>query len=215
MKKNTISIQKTARYFQQGEILNSTEHLVIALHGYAQMANYFLKWFENSDFKNAVIIAPEGLHRFYWDGFSGKVVASWMTKEDREDDIKDYVNYLDTLVENLNLPKKIKITVLGFSQGAATATRWVEKTKFEIENLVLWAGVFPEDIELKTLSSKLKSPMEILFGTEDEFYNEEALKLYKNRLVNLMIPFELTIFEGKHKIYTEPLNLLYEKLKIG
>ena len=36
-------------------------------------------------------MAPEGLSRFYLEGFSGKVGATWMTREDRLNDIDNYL----------------------------------------------------------------------------------------------------------------------------
>ncbi len=213
--KKQITIPKTARYFQLGEITEQTSHVIIACHGYAQMANYFLKWFEPFNLKNTVIIAPEGLSRFYWNGFSGKVVASWMTKEDREEDIKDYINYLDEAVIQLNLKPSTKISALGFSQGGATAARWVAQSKFEFENLILWAAVFPEDIQIETIGSKVQSSLEILFGDNDQFYDLNQVNLIKETLINSNIKLNFDIFKGEHRIYPEPLNNLFKKLNLS
>jgi hypothetical protein len=57
-----------------------------------------------------IIIAPEGLSRFYRKGFSGDVVASWMTKDDRLDDMEDYVRYLNDL--HLAHPECYPATIL-------------------------------------------------------------------------------------------------------
>jgi predicted esterase len=213
--KHNFSVKKTARYFQLGELNESTEHIVIACHGYAQLANYFLKWFEPFDLKNTVIIAPEGLSRFYWNGFSGNVVASWMTKVDREDDISDYVNYLDDIIKSLALNPKVKLTALGFSQGGATVSRWLLKSDFKFNNLVLWAAVFPEDIEIGSLKSKVINPVQILFGDKDQFYSLDQINALKSKLEALESSIDFTIFEGEHKVYIEPLNNLYQKLSLS
>ena len=215
MKKIEIETTKTARYFQMGEFTAQTENLIIACHGYGQLANYFLKWFETPSLTNTVIIAPEGLHRFYWEGFNGNVVASWMTKEDRETDIKDYVAFLDNIVTSLHLSNKIRLTALGFSQGAATITRWADQTKHSIENLVLWSGVFPDDISLSSICGKVKNPVQIYFGDDDQFYTKEQIDTLKTKLTALQTNLVFNIFNGKHKIYPEPLNNLYEKLKLN
>jgi hypothetical protein len=91
MVKKNIIVTKTARYFISGEPSESIEQVWFVCHGYAQLANYFIRNFEILNDGKNLIIAPEGLNRFYWKGFSDRVVASWMTKEDREDDIKDYL----------------------------------------------------------------------------------------------------------------------------
>lgn len=214
MLKKTISINKTARYFQLGEFTDKTTNVIIACHGYGQLANYFLKWFEPFELRNTVIIAPEGLSRFYWNGFSGKVVASWMTKEDREDDINDYINYLDEVISQLNLDPKITISALGFSQGGATITRWVARSKHTFQNLILWAAVFPEDIKIETIGKKVKSSVEILFGDNDQFYSIDQINLIKENLISTGSFLNFHIFNGDHKIYSEPLNNLFKKLNL-
>src|SRR3954467_9897190 len=99
MKQRNITVSKTARYFVSGEMTESIEQLWFVCHGYAQLASSFLTWFDALDQQKHLVIAPEGLHRFYWKGFSDKVVASWMTKEDREADIADYVNFLNKVYD--------------------------------------------------------------------------------------------------------------------
>jgi predicted esterase len=215
MKKIEIETKKTGRYFQLGEFNDNTKNVIVACHGYAQLANYFLKWFETPKIENTVIIAPEGLNRFYWEGFSGNVVASWMTKEDRSSDIEDYIFFLDNILKSLPLNDKIKINALGFSQGAATVARWVEKTNYPIENLILWAGVFPEDVPLQTLNQKLKYPIQVLFGDNDQFFSSTQIEAYKEKIMVMDTKMEFTMFEGQHKIYKEPLHNLYKKLNIN
>lgn len=215
MKKIEIETIKTARYFQIGEINSQTKNIIIACHGYAQLANYFLKWFETPTLKESVIIAPEGLNRFYWEGFSGNVVASWMTKEDRNNDIKDYVVFLDNIIKSLQLNDNIKINVLGFSQGAATATRWVEHTNFKIESLIIWAGVFPEDVPIQQINQKIKRPIQFLVGNDDQFFNLSQIEKYQTTMKKMDANMEFTTFEGKHKVYSEPLHNLYRKLEIS
>lgn len=211
MKETIISTQKTARYFQLGEFRETTERVIIACHGYAQLAEYFLKWFEGTNLSNTVIIAPEGLHRFYWKGFDGRVVASWMTKEDRENDIKDYCLFLDNVVNSLPINNNTEILALGFSQGAATISRWVEHTSFNIAHLVLWAGVFPDDVDVKKINFKMQTPIHIYFGDEDEFYNSKKINDLQNYLKGKKLNFRFVAFQGKHKIYPAPLNNLLKK----
>jgi predicted esterase len=182
----------------------------LACHGYAQLAEYFLKWFEGVDLSETVIIAPEGLHRFYWKGFNGRVVASWMTKEDRENDITDYCNFLDNVIAHLPLNPTTKLIAFGFSQGAATISRWTEVTSHPIHRLVLWAGVFPDDVDVTKINFKTKTPIEVVFGDEDEFYNEDQLTELQDYLSDKKLNFRFSAFQGKHKVYPEPLNNLLQ-----
>lgn len=213
MNKHTFSIEKTARYFQLGEFHEKTEDVYIVLHGYAQLANYFLRWFEPVANQNNVIIAPEGLHRFYWNGFSGKVVASWMTKEDRLDDIQDYVNYLNTLVNSL--PKgNYKLHLIGFSQGSATALRWATMGNVRFKSLSLWAGAFPEDIDYFEKSELLNQlNIHLIIGNQDEFYDSDKIDYLNQQLNNNNITYKFISYSGNHKILEPPLIQLFESLK--
>ncbi|MGL4597138.1 MAG: alpha/beta hydrolase, partial [Bacteroidia bacterium] len=126
MQKRNLVIEKTARFFWLGEAGENVEELWIVCHGYAQLADEFLESFRCIESPKRLLVAPEGLHRFYPKGSSGRVAASWMTREERLADISDYVQYLDQVhqilcAENPNIKR---IVVLGFSQGAATVSRW-------------------------------------------------------------------------------------------
>jgi predicted esterase len=95
MLQKNIIIPKTARYFILGEPSDQIEQIWFVCHGYGQLANYFIKNFEQLNNGKNLIATPEGLHRFYWKGFSDKVVASWMTKEDRNEVIGDNDEFIN------------------------------------------------------------------------------------------------------------------------
>lgn len=140
MQQKNISITKTARYFILGDASDEIEQIWFVCHGYAQLANYFIKNFEVLDNGKNLIVAPEGLSRFYWKGFSDRVVASWMTREDRESDIEDYINFLNSVYTEVCSSlknKNVRINVLGFSQGTATVCRWVASGKVKVDNFIL------------------------------------------------------------------------------
>jgi len=126
MKEQTIETKKTARYYTLGALSEKTRTVWFVCHGYGQLANYFLRNFKSLENEKTFIISPEGFHRYYLNGFSGRVGASWMTKEDRLNDIADYVAYLDQLYHKVFSSvnrNNLKVNLLGFSQGGATATR--------------------------------------------------------------------------------------------
>ncbi|MGZ4117744.1 MAG: alpha/beta hydrolase, partial [Bacteroidia bacterium] len=181
MQQKNIVIPKTARYFILGEASEKIEQVWFVCHGYGQLANYFIQNFHALNDGTQLIIAPEGLHRFYWKEFSGRVVASWMTKEDRTSDIIDYVNYLDMVYAEVLAPfkgKKIKVNVLGFSQGAATAGRWMANNRSHADNLIIWAGAFPADLDFEKQKTIFNSMDNFIFvvGDDDQFINEEEIE---------------------------------------
>jgi predicted esterase len=215
MQQKNISVQKTARYFVLGEASEKIEQIWFVCHGYGQLANYFIQNFDSLNDGKQLIIAPEGLHRFYWKEFSGRVVASWMTKEDRASDIHDYINYLDAVYSEVLSQfkgRKIKINVLGFSQGTATACRWLANNRSYADNLIIWAGAFPTDMNFEKGKSLFNSANSfVVVGDADEFINEEEVKKHNQFLKNKGVQFELIRFKGKHEINQEVLLQLQKR----
>lgn len=214
MYKKNITIAKTARYYVIGEPGDHITTVWFVCHGYGQLANYFIRNFEVLEKETTLIIAPEGLHRFYWEKFSGRVVASWMTKEDREDDINDYVRYLDDVYEEVMKSlnnKTVKIIGLGFSQGTSTICRWIANKKSVVHGLILWAGSLPEDM---TFSHDPFGHFKIYYavGDEDEFMKEEQRNKTEQVLMNHQLNYEIIRFNGKHELNEAVLLDLMKKI---
>lgn len=146
------------------------------------------------------------MHRFYLNGSSGRVGASWMTKEERTTDITDTINYLNNLYQQVtNQFDAHQISILGFSQGAATAARWFYSNEKLANELIIWASVFPPDLEISAeINPSFNSTNKFVIGNQDEYFNEEQqnelMEFYK---VN---GFEVFQFEGKHDIDASTLT---------
>jgi len=210
-----ITVERTARYFTLGELNEHTEQIWFVCHGYGQLAEYFIKKFQVLNNGKTYIVAPEGLSRFYLEGLSGRVGATWMTREDRLNDIKDNINYLNSLYAFITKDTKpgIKITLLGFSQGGPTLCYWIGNGKVKFDKLVLWAGIFPPDLnnDFKFTAEYLlkDKPTYIVYGTNDPLLKPEhskEIESYKTIKPDLQI---LT-FEGKHEMNEEVLNRISE-----
>lgn len=199
-----IRIQKTARYFSEGNA--DSGKLLIVLHGYGQLAQFFIRKF-STFYTDWHVVAPEGLHRFYTSGNSGRVGASWMTKESRERDIEDNMGWIGQLMEQLTTDRAYnEIVLLGFSQGAATAARYFYKGNHTIDRLIIWASVFPSDIDKSQLFSRQLALSENTFvlGKQDLFFNEvqqqEAHSFFRE------LGFKVVSFEGNHDIDEKTLE---------
>ncbi|RSK34517.1 alpha/beta hydrolase [Hymenobacter metallilatus] len=205
-----LAVTRTARYYQLGELSAATRRVWFVVHGYGQLAAYFIRHFAvlTATDPTLVVIAPEGLSRFYLQGTGGRVGATWMTKDDRLTEIADYVAYLNQLAELL-LPQaaaEVDITVLGFSQGAATVGRWLAQATFRPAHLVLWAGAFPPDMELPAATQLLRQlPITLVCGTEDEFITEASLGQQQQFLEQLGASPRLIRFPGRHALHAPTL----------
>ncbi len=207
-----------AKYYASGAITNQTKEVWFVLHGYGQLAKYFIRKFHCISSPARVIIAPGGLSKFYLQGFSGRVGSTWMTKEERLLDIENYVAYLQSVHRQIkadsSYKRHINITFLGFSQGGATVTRWLQNFNADFDRLILWAGSFPHDMDIAKVSDKLKNKkVQMIRGTEDEFVNEKAKAEQLRFIKALGITVEHITFKGTHDIDEETLINIAENKK--
>src|SRR5437016_10334450 len=98
---------------------------VMGFHGYGQTAERMLTDLERIPGADAwSLVSVQGLHRFYGRD-SQTIMASWMTRQDREQAIADNVEYVDRVLDQVLLPDapSPRIVFVGFSQGVAMACR--------------------------------------------------------------------------------------------
>lgn len=214
MFKRKIVVNKKARYYQIGDANKDVSTLWVVLHGYAMLSEFFIKKFKKLDDGNTLIIAPEGLNRFYIGESFQRVGASWMTKEERESDIEENINYLNALIENVFKEighKNVQLNVLGFSQGGATACRWVFNSKIKVDNLILWAGDIPKDTLTQENKAKWKTiKTHLVMGKKDHLIPEEMKAMFVNLVSQYELDYKLTEYDGDHRIYPEVLVRLAE-----
>ena len=203
-----ITVTKTARYYTLGELSEKTQQVWIVIHGFRQSAKSFIADFESLAADDIFFIAPEGLNRFYIDKQGTEVGATWMTRENRLNEIKDYINYLDTVYQSFELNKfKGTITALGFSQGASTLTRWLDVTKNRIDRAIVYGGeVASELLPLKETSGLKKTQNYFVCGTHDKFITPQRLEAAKSAYQPLN--FTEIFFDGGHEMNTASLKSL-------
>jgi predicted esterase len=216
MDQQELSFQFKARYFKSGEINDHTREVWFVIHGYGQLARYFIRKFEPLSEKSICVIAPEGLSRFYHENFqpgvgrkNDRVGATWMTKENRLMDIHNYVEYLTAIYQREIGTRTIPVTVLGFSQGSATASRWVMSDRINFEQLILWAGVFPPDMDFGHGKDVLASKkVALVYGTRDPFLNDERFTEMDSLAARLAPHAKKIAFDGEHEIDSATLTKL-------
>ena len=211
---NYYRSEQEFRYAEEGDPNSSETWLV--LHGYKQLGPRFIKKFHSQSLAGKHVVAPEGSHRFYINGNSGHVGASWMTKEDREKDIQNYVRMLDDCLDHVmtGKPEKKDLILLGFYQGAATAVRWLVKGSIKPKWLVLWAGSLPKDMEFGEMKDSLRSVgLVILTGDTDTIVTQEHIVSAKDWLDELGVNYQWIQYKGGHEITQDGLTQLQNILK--
>jgi len=213
MQEHALYFQFKARYYSLGEVTKNTKQIWFVLHGYGQLAGHFIRKFNILLQHDICIVAPEGLSRFYVDTLqssgrnSDRVGATWMTKDNRLADIENYVLFLNTLYARyMESSPAIPVTVLGFSQGAATASRWVIDHKIKFERLVLWSGIFPPDMNFEAGREILAGKKTlIVYGKSDPYLNDNRFAEMEAIAAKLNITPQLISFDGAHEIIEETL----------
>jgi predicted esterase len=184
----------------------------IVFHGYGQLAEYFIQKFLPFDNKSRLIVAPEGTNYTYLNGFKGRVGANWMTSHEREIAIENNRRFLNQLMDNLlaNFAETPEIKVLGFSQGAATATRWASQWGQKLKTVILWAGGFAEDLDLENAKNQFSDTnFWMVLGERDELITDQSLQKQEELIKNLGKKVNKVTFLGGHELNTEVLKNIF------
>ena len=211
-----ISVARTARYYTIGQVSDQVKYLVIACHGYGQLAEHFIRKFDVLARPDTLVVAPEGLSRFYWEGYTGKVAASWMTKADRLYEIADYASYLNELHQSYlrQLPANVKTILFGFSQGCATVVRWPMEHFPVFDTWVLWGGMIPEDLDYKPHQAYWSArKIYAMYGTADQFITPKRIDFHRQLIADQALTVEERTFDGPHIVDREALAELFEDIR--
>jgi predicted esterase len=202
-----IEVPRTARYYVLGNESSSVDEVWYVLHGFGQLARDFVQYFGALADGPRLIVAPEALNRYYAVGISvpakdRPVGATWMTREDRDNEIKDYIRYLDTLHRAISASRPAARTVVvGFSQGGATASRWAIHGSAHIDRLILWGATVPPDVDLKRGARPFREArLTIVAGRTDQYISAALLAAERVRLAAASIPVDIVEFDGGHSI---------------
>ena len=213
-----IATTRTARYYILGEPGPQIDDVWFVCHGYGQLAADFVKEFECIGDSRRLIVAPEALSRYYvstapeYHGPESKVGATWMTREDREAEISDYVNYLDDVYAEIMgdiAHRNIAVTVLGFSQGGATANRWLTRGSAHADRLLMWGCLLATDSDLNEAAAFFRDvELVLVYGTRDQYADTGMIADYQRLLESHSIPYRAVHFDGGHRMDRETLRSL-------
>ncbi len=208
-----IEVARTARFFQLGRPGAGVGQVWMVCHGYRQSAGRFARRFEAARDEGAVVVAPEALSRFYVDpapgahGPASRVGASWMTRVDREAEIRDYVRYLDALARrtleyerdaSTAAGSRPRLVALGFSQGGHAAARWAALGSAAVDELVLWGSYLPPDPEIAARLAGVR--VTTVFGDRDPVFDAPLRRDQEARLASAGVAQAWRTFSGVHEV---------------
>ena len=215
MNEHHIRITRHARFHTTGN--PAASDVWIVCHGYAQLARYFLRSFAAIDDGSRYIVAPEALNRYYYETSPGvhtrdaRVAATWMTREDRETEIRDYIEYLDTVAGHVRNGAERRVTALGFSQGAATVSRWAARGQTRIDRVILWGSALAPELEASATLLR-GARLTIAIGESDDQIPAGEVERQDDRLRGAGMEYDLIRYAGGHRIEAEALADLASRL---
>lgn len=205
-----ISYKSTNSYSTLNNLTEATKNVWFVCHGMSYLSRYFLKYFKELKPDENYIIAPQAQAKYYIPPAYKHVGASWLTKENTLRETKNVMRYFDAIFEAEHIPNDKNLIVVGYSQGVSVAMRYVAKRQLQCEQLVLISGGIPKELvvdDYKFLEGKTKITM--IYGTQDEYLNDERMQQESNRVAELFKD-EVNIipFDGKHIVNVELINNL-------
>lgn len=142
------------------------------------------------------LVSLEGLHRFY-RGRSQEVVASWMTREDREVAIADNLAYVAAALDEIPRGRSTRMVYAGFSQGVAMAFRAGVLGRDRVSGIISVGGDVPPEL---LADSGLRFPP-VLFarGSRDEWLTEPKFAADLAALADRGVQAESLVYDGAHE----------------
>lgn len=145
----------------------------------------FHGYYENADIQLArlaaipgadrwTLVSIQGLHRFY-RARTEDVVASWMTRQDRELAIADNIAYVDgAMAAALGAAAPSRLVCAGFSQGVAMAFRAGVRGRARTSGIIAVGGDVPP--ELLADPDARFPPVLLIRGAQDDYYPQRMFE---------------------------------------
>ena len=173
--------------------------LLVGFHGYAEGAEMQLERLRaipGSD--RWRLVAIQGLHRFY-QRRTNEVIASWMTRQDRELAIADNLAYVEGVLDaaSREWPGSPHLVFAGFSQGVAMAFRTACATARQSDGVIAVGGDVPPEIDAAALGRVRSAVM--CHGIRDEWYTEVQFQRDVARIRQAGATARPVSFDGGHE----------------
>jgi predicted esterase len=169
--------------------------LLVGFHGYAENAERHLRALQQIPGTDGWLVAAvQALHPFYTR--EQVVVASWMTRQDRELAIQDNVAYVTAVIDALrhDYATRRPVVFAGFSQGVAMAYR--AAARLNAAAIVALAGDVPPDVAVAGVTLP---PVLIGRGRRDPSYTEAKHDADLATLRQMGVEVESCVFDGGHE----------------
>jgi len=192
----TVEARTHGRFLVRAPAVPGPWPLLVGFHGYAEAAVDHLEALRTiPGTEQWLLVAIQALHPFY--ARQQRVVASWMTRDDRDLAIADNVDYVGRVLERVRATHPVGPTLVfsGFSQGGAMAYR--AASNYRADGVIILAADVPPDI-LERRAMPLP-PVLVGRGTRDDWYTEAKEAADRATLARLDVRLETCVFDGGHE----------------
>lgn len=170
--------------------------MLVGFHGYGEDASTHLDELTRVPGTAAwLVVSVQALHRFYTR--QDRVVASWMTRQDRELAIADNVDYVGRVLSEVRRRYQPgpPLVFAGFSQGGAMAYR--AAAHYRADALIVLAADVPPDV---AAGGPLRLPPTLIGrGARDEAYPQAKQREDVAMLRAGGVEVEVCEFAGGHE----------------
>jgi predicted esterase len=172
--------------------------VLVGFHGYGESAeDQFTRLTAIPGSESWMVASIQGLHRFY-ERRTNRVVASWMTREDRDLMIADNLTYTARVLEQvLDATAVDCIVFAGFSQGVAMAFRAAVAATVAQRHVIAVGGDVPPELDARALGAL--SSVLICRGADDQWYSPEKFDSDLRRLTTAAVDVEPLMLTCGHE----------------
>jgi predicted esterase len=194
----SVEVRTHGRFLIESPATFGPHPLLVGFHGYGENAERHLEDLRRVPGTGEwILCAVQGLHRFYAPKMAD-VVASWMTRQDRELAITDNVAYVDRVVAAIGLDHDItRLVLAGFSQGVAMALRAARAGAWRADGIIALGGDIPPDVREGGVHDL--PPLLIGRGVADPWYTAEKHQADRAFLDSVGANAQVVTFDGGHE----------------
>ena len=172
--------------------------MLVGFHGYGEGADTHLQRLQEIPGSDRwLVVSIQGLHRFY-QRRANEVIASWMTRQDRDLAIADNVAYVGAVLGEVarEWAAAPGIVFAGFSQGVAMAFRAAAGSPMPVAGVIAAGGDVPRELDRATIA-RIKAAL-ICHGTDDDWYTATKFADDVRRLGEAGVRVQPLEFTGGH-----------------
>jgi len=200
----TIAVRTHGRYLMDPPASDGSAPLLVGFHGYGEGAEAQLERMRRVPGADRWrLVSMQGLHRFY-QRRANEVVASWMTRQDRELAIADNLAYVAAVIDEVDreFPGAPRLVLTGFSQGVAMTFRAAAASERAVHGVIAVGGDVPPELDAAAISRVGR--ILVAHGTRDEFYTDAIFERDIQRLRASNAGVTPLTFDGGHE-WSDPV----------